>query len=167
MNAEDALLTAAGLLAVTGARLRDALPALRRVVADVESDWLDDAGRAWAERAGLVQRALDREVDAALAAGRLVVAALERLATPVDGAGAVDPAAGPGPVAGRPGEGPPPGEPGGGGTRADGADATASVGGGPAGSRPGGPRLAGTDARRVDDERGMSIARLSDDAGPG
>ncbi|MBW0093487.1 hypothetical protein I4I77_28305, partial [Pseudonocardia sp. KRD-188] len=66
-GAEDALVAAAGVLAVAAARMEHALPALGRLIADVGDDWLDDAGRAWAERAGLARRALDRELDAALA----------------------------------------------------------------------------------------------------
>lgn len=130
-GAEDALAAAAGVLAVATARMQHALPALGRLIADVEDDWLDDAGRAWAERAGLVRRALDREFDAALAAARIVAAAAERLV--VDGA-----------VTGGP--------------------VTASDTGGPPPVRGGaGPRLGGTTARRVEDERGMSVARLGED----
>lgn len=134
-GAEDALAAAAGVLAVAAARMQHALPALGRLIADVEDDWLDDAGRAWAERAGLVRRALDRELDAALAAVRIVAAAAERWVA--DGA-----------VTGRPGAGGP---------------VTASDTGGPPSGRGGvGPRLGGTAARRVEEERGMSVARLGE-----
>ncbi|GAA2569423.1 WXG100 family type VII secretion target [Pseudonocardia hydrocarbonoxydans] len=118
---DEALRAAAGLVLVTAARLQEALPGLGRVIDDVAGDWSDDAGRAWAERARLVRRVLDRELEATVAVGRLLAAAATG---PVDAS--VD-----GPVAS-----------------------------GPSGS---GPRLGGTGARRVDDERGMSIARLSDD----
>lgn len=135
-GAEDALAAAAGVLAVAAARMQHALPALGRLIADVEDDWLDDAGRAWAERAGLVRRALDRELDAALAAARIVAAAAERLASG-------------GPIS----DGPPSGGP-----------VTASDTGGPPSVRGGaGPRLGGTAARRIDEERGMSVARLGED----
>jgi hypothetical protein len=155
VSAEEALLTAAGLLAVTAARLQNALPALGRVIADVESDWLDDAGRAWVERAGLVQRELDREADAALAAGRLVASAMERLVAMPDGRPPDDQSPDgllpDGRAAdGRTSEGRPPDV-----SPGDGAVVARRSGTG--------PRLGGTDARRVDDERGMNLARLSDD----
>jgi len=120
---DEALGAAARRVLLTVARLHDALPGLVRVIGDVGQDWADDAGRAWAERAGLVRQALDRELEAAVAAGRLIASMDGPAGGPVDG------------PAGCP----------------------------PAGSPPGlGPRLGGTGARRVDDERGMSLARLSD-----
>lgn len=140
---EEALAAAAGVLAVAAARMQDALPALGRLFADVEGDWLDDAGRAWAERAALVRRALDRELDAALAAARVVAAAAERLVADADGSVTGGPVPD-GPVAGGP--------------------ATASDTGVPLPARAGaGPRLGGTAARRVEEERGMSVARLGED----
>ncbi|QJY46513.1 hypothetical protein [Pseudonocardia broussonetiae] len=140
-GAEEALAAAAGVLAVAAARMQDALPALGRLIADVEGDWLDDAGRAWAERAGLVRRALDRELDAALAAARVVAAAAERLVADGSVTG--------GPVTGG---------------SAAGGPVTASDAGGPLPARAGaGARLGGTAARRVEEERGMSVARLGED----
>jgi len=76
---ESALGGAAAVLAVAVTRMQDALPALGRVVADVEQDWLDAQGRAWVARAERVRRTLDRELGAALATGRLAASAVERL----------------------------------------------------------------------------------------
>jgi hypothetical protein len=69
-----------GVLAVTAGRIEEALPALGRVTADVEQDWRDAAGRAWVDRAVQLRRTLDRELDAVLAAGRVVAEVVERLA---------------------------------------------------------------------------------------
>lgn len=163
-----ALDTTAGVLAVAAGRIEEALPALGRVVADVQQDWLDAAGRAWVDRAVALRRTLDRELDAALAAGRLVASLVERLAEEAvrgpDGDPAPQAADG-----GRPraiGDTGPwsAGDP-----RPRVAEDTAARTGGVApgtgwsgtGTRRGaGPRLGGTDAQRVDEERGMRIAEL-------
>lgn len=124
----DALVEVADLLGIVVARLRDAVPAVGRVVVDVERDWLDERGREWVERAVIVRRALDADLDGALATLRVVGDALS-------------------------GEAP--------------VHETVPLGGGSGGGRSagGGPRLAGTEARRVDDERGVHIARLGEDGG--
>lgn len=86
------------LLAVTAARLADALPALARIVADVERDWTDGQGRWWAERATLVRGALVHELDAVLDAARTV-----RTAVQEGGAGDGAAVAGPAMAGGRTG----------------------------------------------------------------
>lgn len=145
---ETALGATAGLLAVVVGRIEEALPALGRVIADVEQDWLDAAGRAWVDRAVQLHRTLDRELDGALAAGRLVAGLVERVAEEAAGR--------------RPG-----GDPAGLPPRADGhpvGDEGAGVPRPSASARPAvGPRLGGTDAQRVDEERGMRIAQLDGD----
>lgn len=73
----------AAALAVAAGRLADGLPAVARVVADVERDWLDERGREWADRASLVRAALSREFDAVLDHARVVGAALD--GQPADG----------------------------------------------------------------------------------
>ncbi|MDN5930623.1 MAG: hypothetical protein L0I24_06120 [Pseudonocardia sp.] len=143
---ETALGTAAGMLAVAVDRIEEALPALGRVIADVEQDWLDAAGRAWVDRAVQLHRTLDRELDGALAAGRLVAALGERVAEEAAGRRYASPEDG----------------------RAVGAEDGAAGPGGPPGAgvprpRAAGPRLGGTDAQRVDEERGMRIAQLDGD----
>lgn len=165
MNAavDSALAAAAGLLALAVGRIEEALPALGRVITEVEQDWRDAAGRAWVDRAVQLHRTLDRELDAALAVGRLVAALAARLAEePVSGRADVEAAGWPG----DPGRGalgaadrlPAPGD----GAARPGAavPGAGSPGAGPAARRAGGPRLGGTDAQRVDDERGMRIAQL-------
>lgn len=78
MRADDAAAWegVAELLAVASSRLVDALPATGRIIADVQADWDDVRGREWVERAQLVRRALERELDATLAAARAVGDAL-------------------------------------------------------------------------------------------
>lgn len=136
---ETALGAGAGLLAVVVDRIEEALPALGRVIADVEQDWLDAAGRAWVDRAVQLHRTLDRELDGALAAGRLAAALGERVAEE---------------AAGRWSDA----------SHVDGRAVGDEGGGVPrpwaSGPRSAGPRLGGTDAQRVDEERGMRIAQL-------
>jgi hypothetical protein len=141
--AETALEATVGVLAVVVDRIEEALPAFGRVIADVEQDWLDATGRAWVDRAVQLRREMDRELDAALAAGRLAASVVDRLAEEAvrraDGHGVDTPETG-GDRAGWPETG------------------VARSGSGPA--RGGGPRLGGTDAQRVDEERGMRVAEL-------
>lgn len=102
-----------------GANMAGLLPDVRRLVADVERDWLDPQGRAWVERIGAVQHALERELDVVWG----VAARIAWLLAAEDG---------------RP--------------------AAAARGSGR------GPRLGDTDVERADDERGVRIAQLGDDA---
>lgn len=143
-DAVEALEGAVELLVVLAGRLADALPAVGRLVADVERDWPDERGVEWAERASLVRRVLQRELDAAAVAAHLLLGILddERATDDAEPRPALPTGFG----EGRPVPG---------GARS----------GGP---RLGGPRLGGTDADRVDDERGVRIAELGDqDAEPG
>jgi len=138
-SVETALGAAVGLLAVAVDRIEEAVPALGRVIADVEQDWLDAAGRTWVDRAVQLRRTLDRELDGALAAGRLAAALVERVAEEAVGRRADA-------------------------SHEDGRPVGDEVTGVPrpwaSAPRARGPRLGGTDARRVDEERGMRIAQL-------
>lgn len=136
---QTALGATTGLLTVAVGRIEEALPALGRVIADVEQDWLDAAGRAWVDRAVQLRRTLDRELDGALAAGRLAAALVERVAEETAGRRSDGEAGGVGP----------------GGPAAAGVPRPWA-----SGQRAAGPRLGGTDAQRVDEERGMRIAQL-------
>ena len=105
MSPPEAWAELAASLAVAAGRLADALPALARVVTDVERDWLDERGREWTDRASLVRGALSRELDAVLDHARMVGAALQA-AYPGDdppprSIGSRSPKSGP-----QPGEGP-------------------------------------------------------------
>ncbi|MHA6785313.1 hypothetical protein ACVGOW_30605 [Pseudonocardia saturnea] len=140
---ETALGATAALLAVAVARIEEALPALGRVIADVAQDWPDAAGRAWVDRAVQLHRTLDRELDGALAVGRLAAALVERIAED---------------AAGRRSDGEPGSPP-----RAVGDEGAGVPRQWAAGPRASGPRLGGTDAQRVDEERGMRIAQLDGD----
>ncbi len=130
-RADDALRAAGHLADALAVRAQDALARLRDVEREVAGAWPDAAGRAWAERASLVRRALERDLDAAAAAGGAVRALL-------DGLGPAEPApGGAGPVA------PPP----------------AGVRGGRAG-RDRGAHLGGTGADRADDGAGMRLGTV-------
>lgn len=129
----DPLARTTRVLTDLAARLVDALPAVARIMVDVERDWVDQRRHEWSERVALVERVLTRELDAVLANARAVGEALRTGGAPD---GPEPRPVGPGTVA-RSG-------------RAD------------------GPRLGGTEAERVDDERGVRIARLGDtDGEPG
>jgi hypothetical protein len=104
MRADDALRAAGHLADALAARVQDVLPRLRDVERGVADAWPDVAGLAWAERASLIRRALERDLDAAAAAGGSVRALLDALGPPTtDGAGVPAPplpGARPGPVRG-------------------------------------------------------------------
>lgn len=152
----DAVATAlgatAGVLGVAVGRIEEVLPALGRVIADVEQDWRDAAGRIWVDRAVELRRTLDRELDAVLAAGRVVASVLERLAEEAVPGPDGDPAPRrDGSAVG--GDGAP---------RSGGAVPGAGISSGASTGTRGGPRLGGTGAQRVDEERGMRIAELGE-----
>lgn len=172
----DAATRAGHLLEALAARALDVLPALGAVAADVRSAWPDAAGREWAEHAERVRRALQVDLDAALAAARVAHALARAAGDPAEDQGVED--------RGRGGEGGPAsrGSPEGHATQ-DRPSAPPQATGGPAGGlgdgpSPGararstgreraatdGPRLGGTAADRTDDETGMRIATLD---GPG
>lgn len=141
-GAADPLQAAAHLAAALVARVQDVLPRLRDVERGVAEAWRDPGGRAWAERSSLVRRALERDLDAALAAERAARNLLDALVpgrdTPVGAAS----------VGTEPGR-----------------DVTGPAAGGGRGSalrvdRDRGARLGGTDADRTDDERGMRLGTL-------
>lgn len=106
------------------------------LAARIADDWSDDHGREWAERAALLRRELSRD---ALAATELATDLARRSAdASLTGAPTTDsPTTGAGAL-------------------------SAPVAGS---TRPTGARLGGTDADRVDEERGMRIAQLADDPG--
>ncbi|MGQ0573006.1 MAG: hypothetical protein ACT4RN_02240 [Pseudonocardia sp.] len=59
----------------------------RRAADGIERCWTDDRGREWVERAGLVQRQLDRDAEACVAlAERLARASASRETGPAEGA---------------------------------------------------------------------------------
>lgn len=148
----DALGATGGVLAVTAGRIEEALPALGRVTADVEQDWRDAAGRAWVDRAVQLRRTLDRELDAVLAAGRVVAEVVERLAEEAvrgpDGDPALRAAGDAAPQAGggQAGGGPSGGGSAGGGSAGGGSAGGGSAGGGSAG---GGSAVGGDSAART------------------
>ncbi len=104
MRADDALRAAGHLADALAARVQDVLPRLRDVERGVADAWPDVAGLAWAERASLIRRALERDLDAAAAAGASARTLLDALGPPTtDGAGVPAPplpGARPGPVPG-------------------------------------------------------------------
>ena len=104
MRAEDALRAAGHLADALAARVQDVLPRLRDVERGVAGAWPDAAGVAWAERASQLRRALERDLDAAAAAGGSARSLLDALGpSPSDGAGVPAPArpgARPGPARG-------------------------------------------------------------------
>lgn len=124
--------------AVVG-RLDDVVRAVSRVVPDVQRDWPDAAGQAWVARAELVGRSLVRELDAAQELIRAVTRSAPTLSAPTLPASSMD---GPEPEHGAA------------------HPAVAGIGGRSAPRREGGPRLAGTEADREDDDRGVRIAEL-------
>jgi hypothetical protein len=137
MRADDALRVAGHLADALAARVQDVLARLQHVEREAAGAWPDVAGRAWAERASLVRRALERDLDAAAVAGGTARALLDAL-------GPADPADPPTPDGAGPLAPPPPG-PGAGTGR---------------GGRDRGAHLGGTDADRTDDRPGMRLGTL-------
>lgn len=122
--------------------LRDAAIEAGGIAGGITQDWLDDRGREWAERAERVARELVRDAEAA----EDLAGALAREAG--GPGGSVASSGGPG-ASGLPGA-------------AQVAAALAAAGA----LRPG-ARLGGTEATRVDDERGIRIAQLPDQGADG
>jgi hypothetical protein len=91
----DPVDVAAGAFDGLADRLRDAVAEMRGLVAEVAEDWPDARGRAWADRAELMHRDLDRQAEEAGRLARLV----ERLVQEItDAAGHREPGPAGGPV---------------------------------------------------------------------
>ncbi|NMI00406.1 hypothetical protein [Pseudonocardia acidicola] len=134
----QALDRAARWVEVLAQRLSEVVPEVGRLVGQVARDWPDHRGREWTERASLVHRELLRELDAATELARSTARLAAESSTMQVPAGAEQDV----------------------GRSVPSWTIPRPVG------RASGPRLGGTDAERVEDERGVRIPLLPDPPEP-